>query len=182
MSILHLKKKSESTEGGGGDDRRPVGHGPAHRAPLITPQRIAIAVGVLALAALTAYAYMRFGISRTLTVGSERAHGLARSTTARSTSTSRSRVTSSRAPPCTSTRSKAARSRPSRRGGRVRQGRPAARRVQEHESAVAGHQRRGASASSRRTTAHESAESDFAQTRLSAISGNSSTTNIRSTS
>ena len=39
---------------------------------LITPQRVAVAVGVLALIALTTYAYMRFGMNRTLSVGAER--------------------------------------------------------------------------------------------------------------
>jgi HlyD family secretion protein len=39
---------------------------------LITPQRIAIIVGVVVLVAITAYAYVRFGMTRTLSVGSER--------------------------------------------------------------------------------------------------------------
>lgn len=39
---------------------------------LITPQRIGIALGAVALIALTSYAYVRFGMNRVLTVGSER--------------------------------------------------------------------------------------------------------------
>lgn len=39
---------------------------------LITPQRIAIAVGILLLLAVSAYAYMTYGLTRTLSVGSER--------------------------------------------------------------------------------------------------------------
>lgn len=39
---------------------------------LITPQRIAILAGVLLLLAVSAYAYVQFGLNRTLTVGAER--------------------------------------------------------------------------------------------------------------
>src|SRR5215470_13039416 len=39
---------------------------------LVTPQRIAIAAGVLLLIAVSAYAYVHYGLTRTLTVGSER--------------------------------------------------------------------------------------------------------------
>jgi HlyD family secretion protein len=39
---------------------------------LITPQRVVAGIGVLVLLAITAYAYQRFGLSRTLTVGAER--------------------------------------------------------------------------------------------------------------
>lgn len=39
---------------------------------LVTPQRIAIAVGAVLLAAVTIYAYVHYGLTRTLTVGSER--------------------------------------------------------------------------------------------------------------
>jgi HlyD family secretion protein len=39
---------------------------------LVTPQRIAIAAGAVLLLALTAYAYVHYGLTRTLTVGSER--------------------------------------------------------------------------------------------------------------
>jgi HlyD family secretion protein len=39
---------------------------------LLTPQRIAIAVGAVLLIAVTVYAYVHFGLTRTLTVGSER--------------------------------------------------------------------------------------------------------------
>ena len=39
---------------------------------LVTPQRIAIAVGAMLLVAVTIYAYVHYGLTRTLTVGSER--------------------------------------------------------------------------------------------------------------
>ena len=39
---------------------------------LVTPQRIAIAVGAVLLVAVTIYAYVHYGLTRTLTVGSER--------------------------------------------------------------------------------------------------------------
>ena len=39
---------------------------------LITPQRIAIAVGIVLLLAVSVYAYMTYGLTRTLSVGSER--------------------------------------------------------------------------------------------------------------
>ena len=39
---------------------------------LVTPQRVAIAAGAVLLVALTVYAYVHFGLTRTLTVGSER--------------------------------------------------------------------------------------------------------------
>src|SRR4029078_12198655 len=39
---------------------------------LVTPQRIAIAVGAVLLVAVTVYAYVHYGLTRTVTVGSER--------------------------------------------------------------------------------------------------------------
>jgi hypothetical protein len=36
---------------------------------LVTPQRIAIAVGAVLLVAVTIYAYVHYGLTRTLTVG-----------------------------------------------------------------------------------------------------------------
>ena len=39
---------------------------------LVTPQRIAIAVGAVLLVVVTIYAYVHYGLTRTLTVGSER--------------------------------------------------------------------------------------------------------------
>jgi HlyD family secretion protein len=39
---------------------------------LVTPQRIAIAVGAVLLVAVSIYAYVHYGLTRTLTVGSER--------------------------------------------------------------------------------------------------------------
>jgi HlyD family secretion protein len=73
MPILELKKKdgADKPPGGGEDvvlsamDRR-------IERKLITPQRVAIAAGVVVLLALSVYAYVEFGLTRTLTVGSER--------------------------------------------------------------------------------------------------------------
>jgi HlyD family secretion protein len=39
---------------------------------LVTPLRVAITVGVVSLVALTVYAYLEYGLTRTLTVGAER--------------------------------------------------------------------------------------------------------------
>src|SRR5215471_17346263 len=39
---------------------------------LVTPQRIAIALGALVVLAVSAYGYVHYGLTRTLTVGSER--------------------------------------------------------------------------------------------------------------
>jgi HlyD family secretion protein len=72
MSILHLKKKGETTDAGGSGDVVLSAMDKRIERRVITPQRVAVAVGVIALVALTTYAYMRFGMSRTLTVGSER--------------------------------------------------------------------------------------------------------------
>jgi HlyD family secretion protein len=72
MPILELKKKdgTDNTSGAEGVvlsamDRR-------IEQKLITPQRIAIAAGAVVLLALSVYAYVQFGLTRTLTVGSER--------------------------------------------------------------------------------------------------------------
>jgi HlyD family secretion protein len=69
MSILALKKKDD-TKDGDGVVLSPMDRRIERR--IITPQRIAISAGVVLLIALSSYAYMRFGVSRTLTVGSER--------------------------------------------------------------------------------------------------------------
>jgi len=69
MSILALKKKDD-TKDGDGVVLSPMDRRIERR--IITPQRIAIAAGTVLLIALSSYAYMRFGMSRTLTVGSER--------------------------------------------------------------------------------------------------------------
>jgi len=73
MPILALKKKdgSAGAERGNDDvvlsamDRR-------IERKLVTPKRIAIGVGAVLLIAVTVYAYVQFGLTRTLTVGSER--------------------------------------------------------------------------------------------------------------
>jgi HlyD family secretion protein len=69
MSILALKKKDD-TKDGDGVVLSPMDRRIERR--IITPQRVAIAAGTVLLIALSSYAYMRFGLSRTLTVGSER--------------------------------------------------------------------------------------------------------------
>ena len=69
MPILALRNKSAPKDGEdvvlSAMDRR-------IERRLITPRRIAVAVGIVMLLAITSYAYLRFGMSRTLTVGSER--------------------------------------------------------------------------------------------------------------
>jgi HlyD family secretion protein len=73
MAILQLKNKDGSPEGErpaeevvlSAMDRR-------IERKLITPQRVAIAAGAILLIAVTAYAYVQFGLTRTLSVGSER--------------------------------------------------------------------------------------------------------------
>jgi HlyD family secretion protein len=71
MPILTLKKKDDGPAPGADDvvlssmDRR-------IERRLVTPQRIAIAAGALLLIAVSVYAYVQFGLTRTLTVGSER--------------------------------------------------------------------------------------------------------------
>jgi HlyD family secretion protein len=69
MSILELRKKRDGEKPAdvtlSAMDKR-------IEQRLITPQRVAVVVGALALIALTAYAYVRFGMNRTLSVGAER--------------------------------------------------------------------------------------------------------------
>ncbi len=69
MSILELRKQRDGDKPADATlsamDRR-------IEQRLITPQRAAIVLGALALITLTSYAYLRFGMNRTLTVGSER--------------------------------------------------------------------------------------------------------------
>ncbi len=73
MPILQLKKKDPAapSDGAAPDvalsamDRR-------IERRLITPQRVAIAIGAVLLVAISAYAYVEFGLRRTLSVGEER--------------------------------------------------------------------------------------------------------------
>ena len=73
MPII-LRKKEEGVEPPKGGDDVVVLSSMDKRIErqLVTPQRIAIAAGAVVLIALTAYAYVHYGLTRTLTVGSER--------------------------------------------------------------------------------------------------------------
>jgi HlyD family secretion protein len=72
MAILVLKPK-EQLDAQAGDDEVVLSamDQPIERR-LVTPLRVAITVGVLSLVALTVYAYVEYGLTRTLTVGAER--------------------------------------------------------------------------------------------------------------
>jgi HlyD family secretion protein len=72
MPILELKKKDGADKPPGGEDVVLSAMDRRIERKLITPQRIAIAAGVVVLLALSVYAYVQFGLTRTLTVGSER--------------------------------------------------------------------------------------------------------------
>jgi HlyD family secretion protein len=73
MPILALKKKDgDGSARPGGDDVVLSAMDTRIEQKLVTPQRVAIAVGSLLLIALSVYAYLEFGLNRTLTVGSER--------------------------------------------------------------------------------------------------------------
>jgi HlyD family secretion protein len=72
MPILELKKKDGPDKPPGGEDVVLSAMDKRIERKLITPQRIAIAAGAVALLALSVYAYVTFGLTRTLTVGSER--------------------------------------------------------------------------------------------------------------
>jgi HlyD family secretion protein len=73
MPILALKKKDgDGSTPPTGDDVVLSAMDRRIEQKLITPQRIAIVVGSLLLIALSVYAYLEFGLNRTLTVGSER--------------------------------------------------------------------------------------------------------------
>jgi HlyD family secretion protein len=74
MPILLLKNKDgeEPPKNTGGDDVVLSAMDKRIERKLVTPQRIAIATGAVVLLAVTAYAYVHFGLTRTLTVGSER--------------------------------------------------------------------------------------------------------------
>lgn len=72
MPILALKKKDGEGPSRPGDDVVLSAMDKRIEQKLVTPQRIAIVVGSLLLIALSVYAYLEFGLNRTLTVGSER--------------------------------------------------------------------------------------------------------------
>src|SRR5688572_10522992 len=71
MAILVLKPK-EQLDPAPDDEVVPSSMDRRIEQPLVTPQRVAIAAGVVLLVALTVYAYLEFGLTRTLTVGAER--------------------------------------------------------------------------------------------------------------
>jgi len=74
MPILTLKKNDGDGKpsGGGGDDVVLSAMDRRIERRLVTPQRVAIVAGVVLLLAVSAYAYVQFGLNRTLTVGAER--------------------------------------------------------------------------------------------------------------
>jgi HlyD family secretion protein len=73
MPIITLKKKdgSEQTPAGAEQVVLSPMDTPIER-KLITPQRIAMALGIVLLISVSVYAYMTYGLTRTLSVGSER--------------------------------------------------------------------------------------------------------------
>jgi HlyD family secretion protein len=71
MAILVLKAK-EQLDSTQDDEVVPSAMDRRIEQRLVTPQRLAIAVGVVSLVALTVYAYREYGTTRTLTVGAER--------------------------------------------------------------------------------------------------------------
>jgi HlyD family secretion protein len=72
MPILELKKKDGADAPPGGEDVVLSAMDRRIERKLITPQRVAVAAGAVLLLALSVYAYVQFGLTRTLTVGSER--------------------------------------------------------------------------------------------------------------
>jgi HlyD family secretion protein len=72
MPILLLKNKDGEEPPKSGDDVVLSAMDRRIERKLVTPQRIAIAAGAVLLLAITTYAYVHFGLTRTLTVGSER--------------------------------------------------------------------------------------------------------------
>jgi HlyD family secretion protein len=72
MPILLLKNKDGEEPPKSGDDVVLSAMDRRIERKLVTPQRIAIAAGAVLLLAVTTYAYVHFGLTRTLTVGSER--------------------------------------------------------------------------------------------------------------
>lgn len=72
MSILSPKKNDGTQPPEGSDDvvLSPMDRRIERR--LVTPRRAAVALGAVMLVALSAYAYLQYGLTRTLSVGSER--------------------------------------------------------------------------------------------------------------
>ncbi len=72
MAILVLKPKEQLDAQAADDEVVLSAMDQRIEQRLVTPQRAAVAVGVLLLVALTAAAYLEYGMARTLTVGAER--------------------------------------------------------------------------------------------------------------
>jgi HlyD family secretion protein len=72
MAILVLKPKEDSSARAQRDEVVLSAMDTRIEQRLITPQRAAVAVGALLLIALSAYAYVEYGLTRTLSVGAER--------------------------------------------------------------------------------------------------------------
>jgi HlyD family secretion protein len=72
MAILVLKPKDQLDPRAADDEVVPSAMDRRIEQPLVTPQRVAIVAGAALLLALSAYAYLEFGLTRTLTVGAER--------------------------------------------------------------------------------------------------------------
>ena len=72
MAILVLKPKEDSGGAADGDEVVLSAMDTRIEQRLVTPQRVAVAAGVLFLVALSAYAYVEYGLTRTLSVGAER--------------------------------------------------------------------------------------------------------------
>ena len=72
MAILVLKPKDQLDAGAADDEVVPSAMDRRIDQPLVTPQRVAIVAGAALLLAFSAYAYLEYGLTRTLTVGAER--------------------------------------------------------------------------------------------------------------
>jgi HlyD family secretion protein len=72
MAILVLKPKDQLDARPADDEVVPSAMDRRIEQPLVTPQRVAIVAGAALLLALSAYAYLEYGLTRTLTVGAER--------------------------------------------------------------------------------------------------------------
>jgi HlyD family secretion protein len=72
MAILVLKPKEQLDAQGADDEVVPSAMDVRIEQRLVTPQRVAIVAGAVLLVALAAYAYLEYGLTRTLSVGAER--------------------------------------------------------------------------------------------------------------
>ena len=72
MAILVLKPRDDSGAATADDEIVLSAMDTLIKQRRITPQRVAIAAGAVLIAALAVYAYVEYGLTRTLTVGAER--------------------------------------------------------------------------------------------------------------